>query len=186
MELNLSRNISGLCPCSMLFHVSVQCSNIQCSSGFFKTEDGFGEEDDDLLIHKNLICPALDCLGSQEYNFFLWNWPTAGEILSRKRRKGFLLKVTAQKSRRSCPRERYSAFVVLSLWLEMPTKIHWEKIILEKSIMPSIYHPSLLVVHSPWHLWRFLGSNILSATYLANALCFSLAVSFNSHPFFPN
>lgn len=31
----------------------------------------------------------------------------------------------------------------------MPTKIHWEKIILEKSGMSSIYHLGLLVVHSP-------------------------------------
>ena len=67
---------------------------------------------------------------------------------------------------------RYTAAVALSLRFEMPTKIHWEKIILEKSIMSGIYHLSLLVVHSPWQLWRFLGTNILSNTYPAKHYAF--------------
>lgn len=46
-------------------------------------------------------------------------------------------------------RGRNTALVALSLRFEMPTKIRWEKIILEKSVMSSIYHLSLLIVHSP-------------------------------------
>ena len=34
-----------------------------------------------------------------------------------------------------------------------------------------MYHLGLLAVHSPWHPWRVSGANILSNTYLANALC---------------
>lgn len=74
---------------------------------------------------------------------------------------------------------RYTALVALSPRSAMPTKIHWEKIILEKSVMSSIYHLSLLVVHSPRHLWRSLGANRLYNTNLAiHYVLFFLVVSF--------
>ena len=74
---------------------------------------------------------------------------------------------------------RNTALAALSLRFEMPTKIHWEKIILEKSVMSSIHHLGLLVVHSPWHLWRSLGANRLFKAYLATlSVLLFLVVSF--------